>query len=225
MSVLIIQHVDNCPPGTLLSALPEAEVLRMWETPRALAPYLEGSQPLPSGVVILGGTQHAHADEEWPWLPDVRALITLLHETSVPTLGICLGMQIIAVAAGGHVAVGAPAGPEQGITALHWAQDLPAGIPTPGLVFADHGDAVDALPDDVHVLAESALYPHVIQWGSVTAVQYHPEVTPEIVGTWKESYKPEQADAVYNDYMDHRQDLAQHCHDLCDYVFATASPA
>ena len=42
-------------------------------------------------------------DEVAPWLPAVRQLITAAAKGATPTLGICLGHQLAAVALGGEV--------------------------------------------------------------------------------------------------------------------------
>src|SRR3954465_2153829 len=47
------------------------------------------------GLVVLGGHMSAHSDADAPWLPEVRALLADASRTGVPTLGICLGAQLL----------------------------------------------------------------------------------------------------------------------------------
>ena len=54
-------------------------------------------------MVVLGGSMDAYSDERNPWLPQVKHLVRVAAESRVPTLGICLGHQLAAVALGGAV--------------------------------------------------------------------------------------------------------------------------
>ena len=51
-------------------------------------------------VMVFGGAMHADHEERHPWLRDVKALLRDLLERGVPTLGVCLGAQLLAEAAG-----------------------------------------------------------------------------------------------------------------------------
>src|SRR5262245_8193260 len=65
----------------------------------ALPPTTEGYD----GLVVMGGEMGAQDDEKAPWLPAARDLIRAAAAARVPTLGICLGHQLCAVALGGTV--------------------------------------------------------------------------------------------------------------------------
>ena len=65
------------------------------------------------GVVCLGGGMAAEDDAKHPWLADVRRLLAKAATKRIPTLGICLGAQLLTVATGGRVEVGRD-GPEVG---------------------------------------------------------------------------------------------------------------
>ena len=56
-------------------------------------------------VLVFGGAMHADQEEHHPWLADEKALLRELLDRGVPLLGVCLGAQLLAEAAGG---VGAP---------------------------------------------------------------------------------------------------------------------
>jgi GMP synthase (glutamine-hydrolysing) len=151
-------------------------------------PYL-GNRVPPSvegdALIVLGGAMGAYDDEAAPWLPSVRALMRSAIDDGVPTLGICLGAQLLAVAAGGRVERGA-AGPEIGLNeVVVTAGDalLTAG-PMP--VVQWHYDAITYLPDFAPVLASSATYPiQAFRVGEVAwGLQFHVEATAEIVRTW-----------------------------------------
>ena len=108
--ILAIEHEAQCPPAHVGTWLTEAgatiEVCRPWagdELP-ALTSY--------DGLVVLGGSMGADDDALHHWLAPVKQLLRDAIDTGLPTLGICLGHQLLAVALGGDVAPNAarPAG-------------------------------------------------------------------------------------------------------------------
>ncbi|MTV40936.1 glutamine amidotransferase [Duganella radicis] len=101
-------------------------------------------------VVVLGGPVGVNDASLYPWLADEIAGIKLRLQLKKPTLGVCLGAQLMAVALGGEVQ-GRAAGKEigwspvevceyagplahlRGVPVLHWHGDnirLPEGIPS-----------------------------------------------------------------------------------------------
>jgi GMP synthase-like glutamine amidotransferase len=191
-SVLVVQHEADDGPGRLepaLRAVADLDVRRPDlgdEMPGDLAGY--------GGLVVLGGVMGATDDDVAPWLPATRRLLAAGVEAGVPTLGICLGAQLLAVATGGHVGRGA-AGLEVGVVAVRLtaaaADDAllgPVGVacgPAP-LVPQFHQDAVTRLPAGAVLLATGERYPHQAYrlgrcaWG----LQYHPEVTADDWALW-----------------------------------------
>ncbi len=55
------------------------------------------------GLVVLGGPMSVHDQQEHAWLPGERSLIEAAIEAGIPTLGVCLGAQLIAEVLGGTV--------------------------------------------------------------------------------------------------------------------------
>jgi GMP synthase-like glutamine amidotransferase len=185
--ILVIQPDELDPPARLaewlLDAGAELEVVR----PAADAlPELDGYR----GVVCLGGPMGATDDLEHPWLADVRRLLGGSLTRRLPVLAICLGAQLLAVAAGGRVATG-EAGPEVGpqLVAkrdLAWRDPLFADLPFMPDVLQFHSDTIVALPPNTELLAAGTRYPNqAFRVGPVAyGVQFHIETTAETVLTW-----------------------------------------
>ena len=151
------------------------------------------------GLVVLGGHMNAYDDEAAGWLPALRSLLAQASSAGVPTLGVCLGAQLLAVATGGRVQVAAPPGPEAGIVDLWWRPEaasdalvgpLVAGLPGAGdrKVSAQptlHSDAVVDLPPGAVWLASSNQYPYqAFRVGSAWGLQFHPEASTTTLRDW-----------------------------------------
>ncbi len=131
----------------------------------------------PKGVILSGGPASAYEDGA-PRLPG------WVLERDLPILGICYGMQLIALAFGG--AVDAADHREYGpatIDITHPAGDDPAshlfaGLPDRIPVWMSHGDHLPAPPEGFTVLASSANSPVAAMGrGQIVCLQFHPEVS------------------------------------------------
>lgn len=143
-----------------------------------------------SAIVILGGPMAVYDD--LPYLQKEQELIRDAIRNGVPVLGICLGSQLIAQAAGGRVFKGARK--EIGMFDVSLSDEgrkgLFAGLESPMKVFQWHGDTYE-LPKDAKVLAYSDLYPQAFRIGSAYGVQFHLEVDRQMVQSWVKEYDPE----------------------------------
>lgn len=170
------------------------------------------------GLVVLGGHMSAHDDARAAWLPAVRELLLAAATSAVPTLGICLGAQLLAVAGGGRVEVAAPPGREVGATQVFWrhgaAADpvlgaLAAGDDPVRWVASAHGDAVVELPGDAVWLASSDMYPYqAFRLGSALGVQFHPEVSWASLAGWCDRYDDVDTAAVLAGFDEHAAEIA-----------------
>jgi GMP synthase-like glutamine amidotransferase len=93
-------------------------------------------------------------------------------------LGLCFGGQALAAALGGEVR--RAAAPEIGWIEL---EPLDGRAIAPGPWFSWHYDTF-TLPPGAQELARSAACPHAFRVGRSVGLQFHPEVTPEIVEGW-----------------------------------------
>src|SRR5215471_2382806 len=103
MHILSLVHGDEVRAELFAPVVAAAgHVLDEWGfASREAAP-----RPLDSydAVLVLGGATHPDEDGRYAWLRDEIEWLQGLFERAVPTLGICLGSQLVARAAGSWVA-------------------------------------------------------------------------------------------------------------------------
>ncbi|WP_395695092.1 type 1 glutamine amidotransferase [Nocardioides sp.] len=188
--VLVVEHEAGCPPALLGTWLAEAGCELDVARPYAGDP-LPGLAPY-DALVVLGGSMGAGDDGTHPWLGPVRELVREARATDLPTLGICLGHQLVATALGGEVARN-PHGQQLGLIGVGWTEAArddrllgPLSWPRRGVHWND--DVVVVLPAGAVLLAETgrgevqaARFAPLV-WG----VQLHPEVDADVLRPWGE---------------------------------------
>lgn len=158
---------------------------------------------LGDGVIILGGTMSAHDGAIHPWIDPLKELMRDLIAAHVPTLGICLGHQLLAEACGGTVTVSDPGGGEHGAYPIFWTGAARTDPLVQRLALngsstfpESHSDVVTTLPPDAILLASSERYANqAFRVGSAVGVQFHPEASPELMGRWAELHGDNARDA------------------------------
>ena len=186
-TVLAIENEPDSGIRRLAPWLAEEDVeVRVVPGALRLPPTLDGVD----GLILLGGGFMPDDDERAPWLAQERRLTEEALASGTPTLGICLGAQMIAQVAGGHVThdYGAP---ERGSTPI--TRDAAASedalfgdVPAQFRAIEHHRDAITGLPSGATLLAWSATCPvQAFRVGSrAWGVQFHPEVPADAVGQW-----------------------------------------
>jgi GMP synthase (glutamine-hydrolysing) len=196
--VVVVEHEPGCPLDRFAGWLASVNV-------EIIRPYAGDDVPrqVSDALIVLGGQMSAYDDGVAPWLPAVRDLLAGSAADGVPTLGICLGAQLLAVACGGHVDVGAAPGRESGVIDVRWRPEavndpLVAGLADPFPGPSMHADAVVELPPDSTWLGRSEMYPHQAfridpaAWG----VQFHPEVSLPTFTAWAHEHPEVDVEAV-----------------------------
>ncbi|MEQ9448206.1 MAG: glutamine amidotransferase [Rhodospirillaceae bacterium] len=186
-SIVAVRHVAFEDLGIL----GELSVERGWpvtylDAPLTDWPSFDAREP--DILVVLGGPIGANDEKNYPFLTHEIAAIKQRLDAGKPTLGICLGAQLIARALGARVF---PA-PEKEIG---WKPLLLSGAGYTSAVrhlnaehcfmFHWHGDTFE-LPDDAVLLAGTETCPHqVFNWHDVAlAFQCHPEVRAADLEKW-----------------------------------------
>ena len=186
-TVLALRHVPFEDLGLLAPILEEAGAgIRYVEVPTADLTQIDIKAP--DLVVVLGGPIGAYEDDDYPFLKPEIALIESRLRADLPTLGLCLGSQLMARALGARVYKG-PA-KEIGWSALA----LTDAGKTSSLKHLDgaktavlhwHGDTFD-LPDGATRLASTEICRNqAFSWGkSVLALQFHAEAMGRALEAW-----------------------------------------
>lgn len=137
-------------------------------------------------VIVLGGPISVYEADKYPWLSDEIVGLRSRLAKRMPTIGICLGAQLIASALGARVYAGAAKeigwskvdltesarnssfSQLEGVSMLHW-----------------HGDTFD-LPDGATLLASTTCTPHqaFALDDFAMAMQFHPEADGQNFEHW-----------------------------------------
>lgn len=143
----------------------------------------------PDLLVIMGGPVGVYQADDYPILQEEMDIIKARIEADLPTVGICLGAQLIAASLGARVYQGGQ-GKEVGWNSLSLTN---AGRKSPVRhldgaktnMFHWHGDTFD-LPDDAMLLATSNLYTNqIFSYGkNILGIQCHPEVHAAQLEEW-----------------------------------------
>jgi len=192
--LVVLQHAPHEGPSRVRSAFERAgfraDVLRL-DLGVPVPDSLDGMDAL----LVLGGSMGVGdaADPRYPFLaPEIR-LLERAVTSDFPTLGICLGAQLLAAAAGASVYPNRPAAAvirEVGWGAVHFtrsAAEEPVllGLDAAEIVLHWHGDTFD-LPPGAALLASTLHCPNQMfrVKTRLFGVQFHPEVDEPDIANW-----------------------------------------
>lgn len=182
LRALILQHEDPTPAGLVSEWLADhhaqVDTYRIDLEERDL-------DPAAYDVIVSLGSEFAAFDDTKPFVPREAALMRRAVEEDVPVLGLCFGGQMLARVLGADVYRSEDA-------EIGW---LPVRSRDPGLVpegpwFQWHFDTFTT-PPGAEVIAETDVGPQAFVAGKSLGLQFHPEVTQEIMDEWVRVYRHE----------------------------------
>ena len=126
----------------------------------------------PSGIILSGGPMSVY-DEGAPKIdPEILKL-------NIPVLGICYGLQFIALTLGGKVEPAADREYGKAIFRIKKESTLLAGVKEESIVWMSHGDYLNSPPDNFEIIGTSDHSPVCAvadEDRNIYGLQFHPEV-------------------------------------------------
>ena len=182
LRALIVQHEQPTPPGRIRDWLAEQEaevdVLRIDEETRTV-------DPRDYDLMVSLGSEFAAYNDSIPFIQRETDLIRAAADADVPILGVCFGGQLMARALGGK----SFKAERSEIGWLSVRTNDPDLVPD-GPWFNWHFDTF-TLPPGAKLIADTEVGPQAYVIGRNLGLQFHPEVTPQIMDNWVRAYRHE----------------------------------
>ena len=192
-TIWVFQHLDAESPELIGKVLEEeGHQILIFRSDREELPA-----ELPAGchgLVVMGGPMGVYQEDRTTWIaPEINLMRGALAR-ALPLMGVCMGSQLLAAAAGARVYPGER--PKE--IGWHRVRLTAAGLQDPlcrhllespgsdeSTVFQWHGDTFD-LPEGAELLASSDLYVHqAFRIGPCAyGFQFHFEVGAEAISQW-----------------------------------------
>ncbi len=176
MRALVIEHEPDIPGGLLDEWLSSrgAAVDRY----RIATEEREVPDPRDYDLVVTLGSEEAAFDDSVTWMQRERQLLRDAADADVPVLGICFGSQLLARVLGGEARRA-----ERREIAWVNVDSRDRSMIDEGPWLQWHSDTF-TLPPGAELLADGAVGPAAFTLGRCLGLQFHPEVTPELVAAW-----------------------------------------
>jgi GMP synthase-like glutamine amidotransferase len=189
--VLAIVHQRDAGPGVFGEAIAEADG-RLDEWTLAERPQPPGDPIGYDAVLVLGGAMNVDEGERHGWIAEEESLLRELLDREVPLLGLCLGGQLVAQAAGAE-----PRRASRPEIGWHRVEVMSEGADDPLLeplapafeAFQWHSYEFP-LPPGAVPLARSQVCLQAARLGErAWALQFHPEVSRADALHWVEDHR------------------------------------
>ena len=191
--LLVLQHLEIEGPGLFEQFAKEKDL-------KIEVVRLDKKDPLPQTkkgdlILIMGGPMGVKdiGSDRYPWLKLERDFIKKELENKRPMIGVCLGAQLLANAAGGNIEILKYGSPSKALPEIGWSQifkdksnkDLKDFFEEPFHVLHWHGDRI-LLPKKAVLIARTARCKE--QFFKIDdfayGLQFHIETTGEIIDKW-----------------------------------------
>lgn len=202
-AVLVLRH-EPCSSLGMLGRFLEQQAIPVQYLNTAEGEVL--AQPLSNytHLVILGGAISAYEADQYPFLQYEFKLVEKAIAHQIPTIGICLGSQILAQVLGGTVYRG-EAGREAGWCLLE-CTDASAtdpifkDFPLRFQVFESHQDTFTIPPECVRLVLSDRYPNQAFRYRDhVWAIQFHPEMDDQVLSDCADLIRQELIDSQIED--------------------------
>ncbi len=219
MQVLILMHDPKDDAGSIFDYAEEKEVgisvIRLYE-----GESLPSDVKKTDAVVSMGGPMNVYEEVAYPFLKDETTFLARCFESGVPVLGICLGGQMMAKAAGGRV-MEAPQ-EEVGwydvrLTEMGRTDPFFSGLPELLTVFQLHGNTFEIPAGGMLLAMSPTCRNQAFRIGNSLALQFHLEINDEKLAVWLADHHLR--DEVLETYADVKNDLGRHARILYENFF------
>jgi GMP synthase (glutamine-hydrolysing) len=207
--VVAFCHVPHEPLGFIETILKEKniqfEYVNLYET-NEIPDKIEATH-----LIFLGGPFSVNDEKEFPWLVQEKELIRRSVKNGQKIFGICLGAQLIASAFGAKVFEFVN---ETGWHKLNRENDVKgifSHFPDRFHVFEFHSEMFE-IPCGGRLLAYgNGVHNQAFSFKDTIGVQFHIEVTKEIILDWSKNFPPDTRSTIIHDTQRFIAESNQHC--------------
>ncbi len=214
MTIAVFQHTPGETLGFFETIFAERNIsydyIRLYETN-------EIPQHDASRLIFLGGPMSVNDEEEYPYLIEEKKVIRKAVGEKKRVLGICLGAQLIASAFGAKV--------YNYIQETGWYQirrepaseNVLSLFPDRFFAFQLHGDTFE-IPSGGRLLCSGdRVKNQAFKLGSALGMQFHPEITEEIIRDWSRDFGQMQRERILHETPGYIPESNRLCQRIAEY--------